>query len=72
MAKENTMLLTQRPRLSVSLSRKINLGNYESTDIFISIASDTDNDVVDRQVRDMLARCEEVLNEKVKALEKKI
>ena len=28
----------QEPRISVSISRKINLGNYESVDIFMAIS----------------------------------
>lgn len=38
----NTTTLQQQPRVSISMSRKINLGNYESTDIFVSLASDVE------------------------------
>lgn len=55
-------LLSQVPRLSVSMSRKINLGSYESTDIFVSLAVDmTDEGLVGKT----LDKVEKILNKKV-------
>jgi hypothetical protein len=30
--------MTEEPTITVSMSRKINLGNYESADVFVSIS----------------------------------
>lgn len=64
------MELQQRPRISVSMNRKINLGNYESTDIFVSIAHDQENFAAD-EIRMALDACEQLMNEKVKEIIKK-
>ena len=31
-------MMTDEPTITVSMSRKINLGNYESADVFVSIS----------------------------------
>jgi len=55
-------LLSQVPRVSVTMSRKINLGNYESTDIMITLS----NDVTDIGViSETIGSVEELLNKKV-------
>ena len=33
------------PRLTVSLSEKVNMGNYESKDVFVSISTDLPEDI---------------------------
>ena len=40
-------------RVSISLSRKVNLGNYESADAFISL-SDVPLDVTEEEIEDAL------------------
>lgn len=59
----NTTTLQQQPRVSISMSRKINLGNYESTDIFVSLASDVDSDgtIIDK----LMCQVEAMLDTKV-------
>jgi len=49
--------MIQRPRVSVSISRKVNCGNYESTDIFVSLACDSE-DLEAIDVKGLLGECE--------------
>lgn len=63
--------LIQKPRISVSMSRKINLGNYESQDIFVSLACDS-NDLNSIEVEAYLDQVEKILNEKVNCVIKSL
>lgn len=54
--------MRQLPRISVSFSRKVNLGNYESADIFVSLADDNGD------IETLLTKCQEVVDRKVKDL----
>lgn len=45
--------MTEGIRVSISLSRKVNLGNYESADAFISL-SDVPLDVTEEEIEDAL------------------
>ncbi len=37
----------QSPRFTFSRSEKINMGNYASVDVFVSVSMDADGDIVD-------------------------
>ena len=57
------MALNQAPRVSTSISRKINLGNYESVDFHVSISMDiADPDFDIDQIDKMLESLEEYMS----------
>lgn len=49
--------------LTVSESRKINLGNYESTDIFLSLKANVSNEDVNKAYKILVGKVSENLDE---------
>jgi hypothetical protein len=58
----------QKPRAAVSIERKVNMGNYESAAVFMSI-SDLTADTTDEEINEVIetqARAYEVLKGRVR------